>query len=243
MLTSTIAPASGSLAALQDGNLATACPFAASAARSSGFALVWDFGAASQDVSAVRLGAGALRAEFADCLDADSQRCCGRVWRALARPVALHGRVFLMQAMPSDGDVYKSQTVYRCILMGPTAAPCSPTGHGHDLRNATTRHWQRLVNSSVFDGGGDGLSVPNSAPISASVSGDFTVELIVILAASRDGCVVAERTSGAVVVPFVIQLTGREWCCQSWRIHERIELGCSVDQLNCFAGGQLVSHR
>ena len=39
-LTSTIAPTAGTLAALQDDNLATTCRFAGSAVRAGGFALV-----------------------------------------------------------------------------------------------------------------------------------------------------------------------------------------------------------
>lgn len=57
-LTSTIAPTAGTLAALQDDNLGTACRFAAAAVRASGFALVWDFGAGNTaDTIGVRLGA------------------------------------------------------------------------------------------------------------------------------------------------------------------------------------------
>lgn len=54
-LTSTIAPAAGTLAALQDDNLATICRFVGASVHSSGFALVWDFGASgAADVIGVR---------------------------------------------------------------------------------------------------------------------------------------------------------------------------------------------
>lgn len=54
-LTSTIAPAAGTLAALQDDNLATICRFVGASVHSSGFALVWDFGASgAADVTGVR---------------------------------------------------------------------------------------------------------------------------------------------------------------------------------------------
>ena len=59
-LTSTVAPAAGALAALQDGNLATTCRFAGAAVRSGGFALVWDFGiGGAADVIGVRPGSAA----------------------------------------------------------------------------------------------------------------------------------------------------------------------------------------
>lgn len=66
-LASTFAPDSGALAALQDDDTAaTACWQDVSA---PGFALVWDFGAGNaQDVGAVRLGAGALYAEWLETL-------------------------------------------------------------------------------------------------------------------------------------------------------------------------------
>ncbi len=59
-LTSTIAPTAGTLAALQDDNLATTCRFAAAAVRAGGFFIAWDFGTAI-DVSAIRVGSGAAR--------------------------------------------------------------------------------------------------------------------------------------------------------------------------------------
>lgn len=66
-LTSTFAPAGGSLAALQDDDTATTARWLDVSA--PGFALVWDFGAgATQDVSAVRLGSGALYAEWLETL-------------------------------------------------------------------------------------------------------------------------------------------------------------------------------
>lgn len=67
-LTSTIAPTVGTLAALQDDNLGTACRFAAAAVRASGFALVWDFGAGNTaDAVGVRLGAAAQDVFMAGC--------------------------------------------------------------------------------------------------------------------------------------------------------------------------------
>ena len=214
MLTSTIAPASGSLAALQDGNLATACRFAAAAVRSSGFALVWDFGAGiAQDVSAVRLGAGALRAEFADCLDVHFSSD-GRVWASAGpvRSLAWPGS-FLMQAMPSDGDVYKSQTVLSLHFDGANGSTLFTDRTGKTVTTYGNAKIDTALakigySSGVFDGGGDGLSVPNSADFSFG-SGDFTVELIVQPAGITPwGVFVGKRTSIAVVAPFVILFDG-----------------------------------
>lgn len=67
-LTSTIAPTSGTLAALQDDNLGTTCRFAGAAVRAGGFALVWDFGVGNTaDALGVRLGAAAQDVFLAGC--------------------------------------------------------------------------------------------------------------------------------------------------------------------------------
>ena len=59
-LTSTVAPIAGTLANLQDDDLATVCRFAGASVRAGGFALVWDFGAGNAaDAIGLRLGAAA----------------------------------------------------------------------------------------------------------------------------------------------------------------------------------------
>lgn len=66
-LTSAIAPAGGSLAALQDDGTATTARWLDVSA--PGFALVWDFGTGNtQDVDAVLLGSGATYAEWLETL-------------------------------------------------------------------------------------------------------------------------------------------------------------------------------
>ncbi len=62
-VTSSHAPASGTLANLTDGNTATACRFAAADVRSPGFFIQWVLPAA-RDVSAIRLGGGSSEALF-----------------------------------------------------------------------------------------------------------------------------------------------------------------------------------
>ena len=62
-LTATAAPTSGTLASLQDDSTATACRFAGGAVRAGGFALQWDFGAAT-DVIGLRLGSSNSQPAF-----------------------------------------------------------------------------------------------------------------------------------------------------------------------------------
>lgn len=68
-MTCSHAPVSGSLANLQDANTASICRFSAEAVRSPGFAMFWDFGGTSPDVSQFRLGSSALKAEYVALAD------------------------------------------------------------------------------------------------------------------------------------------------------------------------------
>lgn len=88
-LTSTLAPAAGALSALQDGDLGTACRFAAAAVRAPGFALMWDFGATPVDVTEVRLGSADAAGTFAAGMQLQSSSD-GATWVV---PVELIGRI------------------------------------------------------------------------------------------------------------------------------------------------------
>lgn len=107
-LTSTIAPASGSLAALQDEDTATTARWLDVSA--PGFALVWDFGVGeAQDVAAVRLGSGALHAQWLETLtlqySADAV-----VWQVLGTVAAFEWPgANALQGVPDEGDPYFSK--------------------------------------------------------------------------------------------------------------------------------------
>lgn len=64
VLSVTLAPVSGSVAALQDDSTATVCEFSQSQLQAPGLAIVWDLGSSPADVSAIRLGAGDARLQF-----------------------------------------------------------------------------------------------------------------------------------------------------------------------------------
>lgn len=100
-LTSAIAPAGGSLAALQDDDTATTARWLDVSA--PGFALVWDFGAGNtQDVAAVWLGAGATYAEWLETLTLQYSSD-GVVWATLVSvpPSSWPGANILQ---PAGGD-------------------------------------------------------------------------------------------------------------------------------------------
>lgn len=95
LLGSTIAPASGALASLQDADAGTSCVFAAAAARAPGFALLWDFGAGvSKDIFFLRIGAGASAAVSAERLELHSSADAlnwTKEWGVFNIPVAVPG--------------------------------------------------------------------------------------------------------------------------------------------------------
>lgn len=79
-LTSTIDPTAGTLAALQDEDLASTCRFAAAAVRASGFAIVWDLGAGiTADIIGPRLAGPTLATFLASCTLQRSDD--GAVWQ------------------------------------------------------------------------------------------------------------------------------------------------------------------
>lgn len=63
-LTATIAPASGTLADLADGSAASAVSWPFAAWSTPGFALTWDFGGTTKDITGLRLGSGAAASTF-----------------------------------------------------------------------------------------------------------------------------------------------------------------------------------
>lgn len=99
-LTSLLDPSAGTVSALQDSDTMTTCRW--SHVRAPGFALVWDFGTA-QEVTAVRLGAGASAAEFLERVTIQ-QSSDGIDWATFgsATGLAFPG-ASAMQDMPPSG--------------------------------------------------------------------------------------------------------------------------------------------
>lgn len=65
-LTSSVAPATGSLSSLADNSYSGAVTFAGADVRAPSFNIVWDFSAGNQDILIARFGADSLRAEFVE---------------------------------------------------------------------------------------------------------------------------------------------------------------------------------
>ena len=86
-LTSTLAPTSGSLAALKDADLATGAAFSAATLRAPGFALVWDFGAGvTKAVTGVRVGSADSAVTHLSLLRLEYLSATGWVAEAFYKP-------------------------------------------------------------------------------------------------------------------------------------------------------------
>lgn len=182
-LTSTFAPASGSLAALQDEDAATTARWLDVSA--PGFALVWDFGAGNaQDVGAVRLGAGALYAEWLETLTLQHSGD-GVVWTTLwSIPAFSWPGANTLQGVPSDGDEHFRAVSLLLRMAGESgstmfsdssATPKAVTAYGDaKITTAQTDPFGRTEGVAYFDGYGDYCGVFFEG--FPTGSGDVTVE-------------------------------------------------------------------
>ena len=178
-LTSTFAPDSGQLLALQDADAATTARWLDVSA--PGFALVWDFGAGNaQDVRAVRLGAGALYAEWLESLTIQHSSD-GVVWTMLGSIAAFTWPgAGALQVVPADGDAYFLST---SLLIQPRAAGTAFADESPSRQIVTAAGQAAAVSDTTsptgysvkFDGAADWLEVPRSAALVFG-GGDFTVE-------------------------------------------------------------------
>ena len=206
-LTSTFAPASGSLAALQDTDTATAARWLDVSA--PGFALVWDFGAGNaQDVAAVRLGAGALYAEWLETLTLQHSSD-GVVWTTLwSIPAFSWPGVSTLQAVPSGGDEHFRAVSLLLHMDGAdgsttftdsSATPKVATAYGN--AKISTAQSKFGPSSVLLDGDGDFLRFVSSAEFGFGV-GDFTVESWFYPLSAQTGIIVDARVNNTAELWF-----------------------------------------
>ena len=180
-LTSTIAPAAGTLAALQDDNLGTTCRFAGAAVRSGGFALVWDFGAGNTaDVIGLRFGAAAHNAFMAGCsLQYSTDGAQWWLHITFNRYIWPGGGVYTPAIVLDDPHIDKVALLLHMdgVDGSTTFNDSSPTAKaiaasGNAKVSAAQSKWGGA--SLVLDGSGDYLSAPAHADFVFG-GGDFTV--------------------------------------------------------------------
>lgn len=177
-LTSTFAPDSGVLAALQDDDTATTARWLDVSA--PGFALVWDFGAGNaQDVAAVRLGAGVLYAEWLETL-ALQYSSDGVVWATLGSIAAFSWPgAKALQAVSADGDANFSAVSLLLHMDGTdgsttftdrSPSPKVVTAYGNAKLSAAESKFGGT--SAYFDGVGDYLAAQTDISNTQSWTGE-----------------------------------------------------------------------
>ena len=185
-LTCTVPPSSGAVANLQDNDTATVCRWLDISA--PGFALVWDFGVGvTQEVLALRLGAGALHAEWLDSLTLQSSSD-GILWATWGCNVAFTWPgAGTLQTTPADGDahIHSTSLLLHCegpngsiALVDSSLAPLAMTVLG--VGKISTA--QSKFGGSSFDTSGGGYAVyagataPSGTASLVFGTADFTVE-------------------------------------------------------------------
>lgn len=201
-LASTIAPTAGTLAALQDDNLGTACRFAGAAVRSGGFAFVWDFGAGNTaDAIGLRLGAAAQNLFMAGCsLQYSTDGAQWWLHATFNRYIWPGGGVYTPAIVLDDPHIDKVALLLHMdgVDGSTTFNDRSPTAKaiaasGNAKVSAAQSKWGGA--SLVLDGSGDYLSAPAHADFVFGV-GDFTVELWINTTTAAEKVLVDQFESG-----------------------------------------------
>lgn len=181
-LTSTIAPTAGTLAALQDEDLASTCRFAAAAVRASGFALVWDLGAGnSADVIGPQLAGPALATFLASC----TLQCSndGLLWQGVANFVRFDWPGAAVYTNVPGVDDPHFDKVSLLLHMGGAngstvftdSSPTPKTVTANGNAQISTAQSKFGGGSAHFGGIFDYLTTTNTASLEFG-TGDFTVE-------------------------------------------------------------------
>ena len=219
-IASSIAPTTGTLAALQDEDTASSCRFAAAAVRAPGFAITWDFGAGNTaDVLAPRLAGPSRDTFLAGCTLQYSLD--GQLWQWQAGFARWDWPgVGVLTNAPAVGDPHFDKVSLLLHFDGADGSttftdssprPKTVTAIG-DAKISTA---QGLFGgaSGYFDGTGDALSVANSTELDFG-TGDFTIECWVYIAGNsapdqdgNRGCAIVSPWSAAVS-GYIFGITG-----------------------------------
>ena len=202
-LTSTIAPAAGTLAALQDDNLGTTCRFEGAAVRSGGFAFVWDFGAGNTAAAfGVRLGAANAPDTF---LAGGTLQYSidGVQWVFFAAYNRLqYPGAGAYTTVPTAGDADFDKVALLLHMDGVDGSTTfndrsltakAIAASGNAKVSAAQSKWGGA--SLVLNGSGDYLSAPAHADFVFGV-GDFTVELLINTTTAAEKVLVDQYEKG-----------------------------------------------
>ena len=176
-VTSTHTPTAGTLAALQDDNLATTCRFAGAAVRAGGFAIAWDFGVGNtSDVLGLRIGAATNQAEFMS--SCTLQYLDSGLWVSLSSfgRFPWPGSSAMGQAPSSVSINIPQATLFLSgagdfLDSSPVGRPITPSG-GVSISSVQELYGQE---SMLFDGIDGRLTSPPSPSLAFSENEDFAI--------------------------------------------------------------------
>ena len=184
-IASTFAPTVGTLAALQDDDLASTCRFAAAAVRAGGFAIVWDFGAGNTaDVTGLRLGAATSRGDFlAGCTLQYSQDGALWKWRGYFSRYDYPGAGAYTDVQAAGYDEHFDKVALLLHMDGADGSTTLTDSSPSQRHVATSVSGARITNATSKFGGSSLYLHPNgyvSTPMDVGLqlgAGDFTVEM------------------------------------------------------------------
>ncbi len=199
-LSCTIAPAAGTLAALQDEDMSSTCRFAAAAVRASGFAITWDMGAGNTaDVRGPRLAGPSRDTFLASCTLQYSADGHLWEWRATFARYDFPGPYAYINAPTLDVDAHFEKVSLLLRMDGTdgsttfvdsSASSKVVTAIGGAKISTAQSKWGGA--SGYFDGTGDALAVPHASDLNLS-SGDFSIELWFYLAGNLAGAYLIDK--------------------------------------------------
>lgn len=219
-ISSSVAPVSGALAALSDGDDTTTCSFASDFAAAPGFSIVWDFGpGAGVDVIQIRICGGPDSAQFLDALEIHGltagqwQLAQAFEWVPAPGPGGLILRVF---GFDYNAAVLASSPVAFWPLdetSGTVAAELVAGRNGVRGGGALVSPGLLPGSPAAFDPAGTGLiSVPSSTAFDLTT---FTLEFW-IKTTTVENLVILERNGNAGVS---VQTTGNIPAGGLWTTH------------------------
>lgn len=205
-LTCTVAPSSGTLAALKDDDVGTTCRFAGAAVRAGGFALLWDFGVTPADVTGLRLGAVGRDVFLAGCMLQHSPD--GLAWEHLAHFSRYEWPGFgQYTAVPTVGDASFAAVSLLLHMDGAdggtlfadsSSTPKTVTAYGGASISTAQSKFGGAALSVVGAGSGAGggrLLVADSPDFDVS-TGDFTLEMFCRASAFQSNAILFNKADG-----------------------------------------------
>ena len=185
-LSSSHAPATGSLAALADDDTTTACAFSGADVRSAGFFLLWTFPSVV-DVSGVRPGAALEKYKYLERLELQYRDAAG-VWvTAFGLGRFVWPGVQSLDVPPAGGDAYFSDVAVLLPMTGASGSTTFTDVKGGIWTPAggaaiSTAHSFFGTGVGVF-GGGARITLPHASAPDLTNSG-FSIEFLVRLTAT-----------------------------------------------------------